>query len=207
MKMMKKISGIVCVILALSACVIAQDSAADAAAMKKNAWKAKGSIKGQKSPRISAGAATKKFRVKEWAEIEIEYTPVALDRETAKLPFVDGVTVEFIVLVQGKDKTLLKQSFTYNSVALKEKNYAVAYISPSTLGRLVGKKDPGSGVIKAYSAIVRYGGKIVGYETNGPKGLWWEKTKVDGEESDKMLAHTKTPFGFINFDRYPDVAE
>lgn len=156
----------------------------------------------QPTPNFEAGGAKSKKvpRQKTWLEVEVEFEVKAGNKEGV----VSDLQFRYYVAIKGGDgKThLLTGDVNHVNLLEGEKLYSVIYVSPTTLGTITGDyRNFQKSSISAVAVEVSYNGRVIGGESVGPKGRWWES--LAGEAG--VLTKGKTPFALLWIDRYADV--
>ncbi|MFK5923471.1 MAG: hypothetical protein QM496_14940 [Verrucomicrobiota bacterium] len=158
----------------------------------------------QPTPVFEAGGGvkTKKIpRQKTWLEVEVEFEVKAGNKEGV----VDNLQFRYYVAIKGAEGTrLLMGDVTHVNMMEGDKLFSVIYVSPTTLGKLTGKyKDFQKSAINAVAVEISYNGRVIGGDSTGGKGRWWESLSAE----QGILSKEKTPFGLLWIDRYADVKE
>lgn len=167
----------------------------------------------QRTPQFQA-AVTKEhiWRPKVWLEIDMELDVKKAKTATDNTTMVDALEVRFFIGLNGTDANkknyVLTGTMTLQNIPTKagEHAHVLAFVSPSTLRRLLGEsKQFNSAVdIKAIAVEISHGGQIIGGYPIG-QGKWWEDLSkfavVDGE----ILPKLKTPFATLWGDYDVDV--
>lgn len=145
-------------------------------------------------------SVNKSWRPKNWLEIDM-----ALDVKKAKIPgdtttLVDALEVKFYVGLNQMDANrkyiLLTGTMNYINIPTKagEHPHALAYVSPSTLQRLLSDRPfNATGDIKAVAVEISYGGQLIGGYPIG-QGKWWEDLSKFSVVDGAILPKAKTPF-------------
>jgi hypothetical protein len=99
---------------------------------------------------------------------------------------------------------VLTGSFTYANIQDKEKNYAVVYVSPHSLTRIMGEpnKFKLGDVVKAGVEIL-YQGRVVAESPEAKALAGSSAPKV----TDVLLPKEKTPFNMLWIDRYVELKQ
>ncbi len=156
----------------------------------------------QKTPQFQAGNVKEHvWRPKTWLEIDMEMDVKKAKSTTDNTTMVDALEVKYFIGLNATDANkknyVLTGTMTLQNIPTKagEHAHALAFVSPSTLRRLLGEtKQFNSAVdVKAIAVEISYGGQVIGGHPIG-QGKWWEDLSkfavVDGE----ILPKLKTPF-------------
>ncbi|MGC6426804.1 MAG: Amuc_1102 family pilus-like protein [Akkermansiaceae bacterium] len=160
------------------------------------------------SPDVNVGGAAKKFRPKNWLEIEVE---LGVGKWNPKLAdgYVDNLTVKWWVVVKGQDRKtyLMEKTVEHVNVPEDEEVVVSIYISPNTLKRITGKDSAGKGDIEAVGGEIQEGGEMLGFFNHGNKKGWWRQPLDSVERTGKfpLLNKDETPFKFLWYDRYAEI--
>jgi hypothetical protein len=159
------------------------------------------------SPTISDGNS-KKFRPKEWLEVEVKLKVQKL-KEEPKDKYLDQITVNWNIVVKGQDRKAYKitKKVTHVNIPTDEEVYVSIYISPNTLKRITGKDKASKNDLEAIGGEIELNGEMVGYFSHGQKAGWWTKELKGVEATQKfpLLDKTQTPFAPLWYDRYAEV--
>jgi hypothetical protein len=178
-------------------------------AQGQDATQVKVNIKGvkleqQQTPQIQAlNIVDKKWRPKNWLEIEAAFD-IKLARDAGgRKGTLEAMEVKYYIgLNQNTEEgkpIVLSGSLSYKDVPADVDCFGLAFVSPSTLKRLLLKDNGGKGDVKAHGVDVFVGGARVafGSSTGSP---WWFDAAAQGL-SDKLafqdgtiLPKAKTPF-------------
>lgn len=153
----------------------------------------------------------KKFRAKEWLDIEARLMVQMAPEPKSKT--ADQVIVKWYVAVQNPDKSgtflLFTRDVTHVNIPLGEEIYVSCYMSPASIRRLLGEaRNPEKAVVAcSYEVVVN--GQPQAYATSSsrfPQG-WWEKggDKLIRSEVVPLLDKSQTPFNVMWWDRYAEV--
>jgi hypothetical protein len=156
----------------------------------------------QQTPQLQASnVVDKKWKPKSWLEL-------AMELET-KLPRDSGgrdgslatMEVKYFVGVNQVTKEgkyiVLTGTVVYNNVPAGEAN-TLAFISPSTLKRVLLKDNAGKADVKAFGIEVRAGGEVLAVKSSTGSPWWVGADKQPLEtfsyEDGAVLPKSKTPF-------------
>lgn len=162
----------------------------------------------QKAPEFAInGTTAKRFKQKDWIEVEFEIDVKAPKGADKELRFLDDVNIKYYVYLQPTNPEKLKvlvADVTYINVPIDETIHSVVYLSPATLYNISGEKLVNKGMITYYGAEATHNGKIVGLFSskmfnNAP---WWNNPKLPPVENGRLLPKNKTPFAPLWFDYY-----
>lgn len=156
----------------------------------------------QKTPQFQAnGVKEHVWHPKTWLEIDMEMDVKKARTAGDNTTMVDALEVKYFIGLNATDANkknyVLTGRMTLQNIPTRagERARALAFVSPSTLRRLLGdtKQFNSSVDIKAIAVEISYGGQVIGGHPVG-QGKWWEDLSkfavVDGEILPKM----KTPF-------------
>lgn len=156
----------------------------------------------QKTPQFQAnGVKEHVWRPKTWLEIDMEMDVKKAKTAGDNTTMVDALEVKYFIGLNATDANkknyVLTGTMTLQNIPTRagERAHALAFVSPSTLRRLLGdtKQFNSSVDIKAIAVEISHGGQVIGGYPTG-QGKWWEDLAkfavVDGE----ILPKIKTPF-------------
>lgn len=160
------------------------------------------------SPDVNVGGANKKFRAKDWLEIE-----VALDvKKWSPKPqddYIDSLTIKWWIVVKGQDRKtyLMEKTVQHINIPVDEPSVVSVYLSPNTLKRITGKDGGGKSDLEAVGGQVDFGGEMVGFFSHGKKAGWWVQDLGSVERTSKfpLLNKDETPFKTYWYDRYAEI--
>lgn len=160
-------------------------------------------VEQQQTPQIQASnIVDKRWRPKNWIEID-----VGMDNDIARDlggrdGSVSGMEVKFYVGVTKTNKEgktiVLTGQIAYENVPHGE-SHALAFISPSTLKRVLQKDNGGKADIGAVGVEVSVGGQVL-MAKSSTGGIWWldpnTKAPLDkfAYEDGSVLGKADTPF-------------
>jgi hypothetical protein len=153
----------------------------------------------EKTPEFTAATSDNKKdpRRREWLEVEVEFETTS----DSRIGIIPELTISYYVPVAGAAPTVLTGSFTYSNIQDKEKNFAVVYVSPHGLTRLMGEpnKFKLSNLAKQGVGVeILYQGRVV---AEFPETKWWTAASAT-RTTDLLLPKEKTPFGMLWIDRH-----
>jgi hypothetical protein len=215
MKLLSRFSLAAFVIAGLTASSFAQDAPA-----KKEKLVVFKDIKIdlQKTPDFSlkGGTKDKKFRPKDWIEIEPEFK-TEKPADAKKSEVLSELTFKYYVLLNSSVKEnarVLTGEVVHSNVPVDEVSHSVVYISPSTIFQVTGKPEGNAGLVTAYAVEASRGGAVVGFfskfggstvtDPSDPKGKWWE-SKLAPKQEPGLLSKPQTPFAPLWGDFHADV--
>lgn len=158
----------------------------------------------QQTPQIQAmNVVDKKWRPKNWLEIEVAFD-IKLARDAGgRKGSLEAMDVKYYIgLNQNAEDgkpIVLSGTMNYKDVPADENCFGLAFVSPSTMKRILLKDNGGKGDVKAHGVDVFVGGTRVafGSSTGSP---WWFDPAAQGL-SDKLsfqdntvVPKNKTPF-------------
>jgi hypothetical protein len=164
-------------------------------------------IAAQKAPdfTLKGGTTDKRWKAKEWLEIDFEIdvkAPKAADR---KLKFLDNVTIKYYVFMSPADQTkkkILVAEVTYLNVPIDETIHSVVYLSHSSIVNITGDKIVDKSQITFTGAEATYNGNLVGIYPKGAGASWWKAPTAPPVEEGRLLPKHKTPFAPLWYDYY-----
>lgn len=159
----------------------------------------------QKTPRFQiSGPKEKRDTQKVWIEVEVEFK--ADDRSgDPKEEFIGDLEFKYFIALKAKDNKTKAYTLTVNhtNILKGETLYSVAYISPMTIAKIMGKDAiPNKSSIEV-AVEIRHGGTLkAGDATKSPSSKWWNTIpNVDG----MVLNKNQTPFAPLWWDRYAEI--
>ncbi|MCB1226070.1 MAG: hypothetical protein KDK99_09700 [Verrucomicrobiales bacterium] len=158
----------------------------------------------QQTPQIQASnIVDKRWRPKNWIEIEVPME-IKLARDLGgRDGSLQSLQIKYFVGVNAKTddgkNVVLTGTINYQDIAADQDNVALAFVSPSTLKRVLQKDNGGKGDVVAYGVEVMVGSERVAFEssTGSP---WWFDQATNGlsdrfaPEDGAILPKSKTPF-------------
>lgn len=163
-----------------------------------------------KSPNVSDGNS-KKFRQKDWIEIEVtaklDHVPLANKTEE----FHDSVTVNWNIIFKGQDRKIywIKKTVEHVNVPSDEDVVFSVYLSPNTVKRITGKDKGGKSDLEAVGGEIHVNGAQSGFFKYGKfKAGWWNAAapeSVTVTEKYPLLSKDQTPFKLFWYDRYAEI--
>jgi len=160
---------------------------------------------------MTAGGKQKRFKGKEWLEIEIKLNLPGGGGSRAKGKVIEKLTVKWYVAVKNPDKTgttlLLTKEVEHINIATDEDIYCSVYLSPVSIKRLTGFDRAGKNAVEAVGYEVLINGEKVGAGTSKFQVGWWDKLsdKIARSETVPLLTKNETPFQAMWWDRYAEV--
>jgi hypothetical protein len=201
--------GLIGTLSQLTGTTVAAPPAAPAAATEKLIEFKKPEVTAQKAPdfTLKGGTTDKRFKAKDWLEVEFEIEAKAPKAAPKDTKFLDSIQVKFYVYLQPADVTkakVLTADVTYFNVHIGDNSHCVLYLSPSTLLNLTGDKLVDKGMIKFLGAEATYNGAVVGMftSTGTTAQPWWKAPKAPPAEAGRLLPKNKTPFAPLWYDYY-----
>lgn len=158
----------------------------------------------QPTPQIQAlNIVDKKWRPKNWLEIEVAFD-IKLARDAGgRSGSLSAMEVKYFIGLNQKSEDgknmVLTGTMSYKDVPADTACFGLAFVSPSTMKRILQKENGGKGDVVAYGVEVLVGGKRLasGSSTGSP---WWFDTASQGLsdkfafEDGAVLSKSKTPF-------------
>jgi len=165
------------------------------------------------SPTIGGGTTVKKFKPKEWLEVEVK---IKIESSNRDEDFADRVTVKWYVAAQVTENKstkvrLLEKEINYVNVPIGEDVYVSVYLSPTAVKRISGRDSAAKSIIEEIGGEITVNGiqpvKSSGFFTTMPKskGKWWDS--LTPFRKIPLLNKNETPFKFFWWDRYAEIEE
>ena len=158
------------------------------------------------TPQIQAtNTPTRNWRPKEWLEIETDLSVKLPTNAGGRNGSLASMTINYFIGMNAQNKEgkfqLLKGSIIYADVPAGERCHALAYVSPSTLRRVLEKDNfTASSDIKAIAIEVVVDGAVVAGESTIPvtaSNKWWEKADAFAVSESVVLSRMETPFSVL----------
>ncbi len=159
----------------------------------------------QQTPQIQAtNIVDKRWRPKNWLEIEVAFD-IKLARDVGgRKGSLDAMQVKYFVGLNAKDDTgkniVLTGTMNYKDVPADTTSFGLAFVSPSTLKRVLLKDNGGKSDVQAYGVEVLVGGQRVAFGSSPGSSPWWFDPSTQGLsdrfafEDGAVLSKAKTPF-------------
>jgi hypothetical protein len=165
------------------------------------------------SPTLGGGTTVKKFKPKEWLEVEVK---IKIESSNRDEDFADRVTVKWYVAAQVTENKstkvrLLEKEINYVNVPIGEDVYVSVYLSPTAVKRISGRDSAAKSIIEEIGGEITVNGvqpaKSSGFFTTMPKsrGKWWDS--LTPFRKIPLLNKNETPFKFFWWDRYAEIEE
>lgn len=154
------------------------------------------------------GRNSKKFRPKDWLEIEAAMKIPAQNRQQTVIGFIDKVQVKWYLAMKDEavDKTvLLTKDITHVNVPVDEEVFSSVYLSPNTLTRLTGSDKARKGSVIAVALEVLVNGVKVGEATSDLQSGWWTSANLSRGDQFPLSNKNETPFKNFWWDRYAEI--
>ncbi|MBT8037584.1 MAG: hypothetical protein KJO21_08575 [Verrucomicrobiae bacterium] len=165
------------------------------------------------SPVVAGNTGKKKFKPKEWLEVEVKFKVISSERKDR---FVDRVSVKWYVAAKvqegGSSKVrVMEKEVSYVNVPVGEDIYASVYLSPLAVERISGSDNAGKSVVEGVGGEIR----VNGSEAYKGSGFFSTESKQKGKWWDTMARYNKiplrnkneTPFKLLWWDRYAEIEE
>lgn len=161
-------------------------------------------VEQQQTPQVQAlNIVDKKWRPKNWLEIEVAFD-IKLARDAGgRSGSLGAMEVKYFIGLNQKSEdgknVVLTGTVSYKDVPADTACFGLAFVSPSTMKRILQKDNGGKGDVVAYGVEVLVGGKrmALGSSTGSP---WWFDAATQGLsdkfafEDSAVLPKSKTPF-------------
>lgn len=162
-------------------------------------------VEQQQTPQIQAGNVTeKRWRPKNWLEIEAAFDLKLARDAGGRDGSLTAMQVKYFIAVNQTDDTgkniVLTGTLNYNDVPADTTSFGLAFVSPTTLKRVLKKDNGGKGDVKAFGVEVLVGGTRVGFGSSISNNPWWYDPATQGLsdkfafEDGTVLPKSKTPF-------------
>ena len=167
------------------------------------------------SPDFNVGTGKKKFKPKEWLEVEVKFKVLEV-ADKAQDKFADRVTVKWYVAAKINDGgstevRVMEKTVNYVNVPVGEDIYTSVYLPPSAVMRISGGDRASKRMIEGVGGEIMVNG-LAAYKNAGffttlskSKGKWWDK--VARYDKISLLNKSETPFKFLWWDRYAEIDE
>ena len=161
---------------------------------------------------MTGGGKQKRFKGKDWLEIEIKLNlPSEGAKAKSKGKVIEKLTVKWYVAVKNPDKAgttlLLTKEIEHINVPTDEDIYCSVYLAPVSIKRLTGFDRAGKNAVEAVGYEVLVDGEKIGAGTSKFQAGWWDKLsdKIARSETVPLLTKNETPFQAMWWDRYAEV--
>ena len=191
-----KLATIACALFAISSGAFAQVQIA----------KPKIEISIQKTPRFSVqGPKEQRDTQKHWLQCEVEFTATERGGNQNE-EYIEEIEFKYYITVKpkaGVERKVYTITVPHINIPKGDQVYSVVYMSPTTLGKIIGKSaSPSKSDIDVAVEIRHKGALIAGDATKSPSSKWWTKM---AQEDGKVLNKYETPFAPLWWDRYVEV--
>ena len=139
-----------------------------------------------KTPEFQISGGTKRSKLGEWLEMEVEYATTPED--------IDELTFKFAAMI---DKKIVIGQVTYINIPKARDHYAVMYIAPRSLEKLTGGKPLSPASIENVWVTVERQGQTLGTTSFKPAAM-----PNAQQLSGLVLNKDETPFAPLYYDRY-----
>ena len=154
---------------------------------------------------------SKKFRAKEWLEVEARLMVQMAPEPKSKT--ADSITVKWYVAVENPEQRgtylLFTREVNHVNIPTNEEIYVSAYMSPASIRRILGEARNPEKAVYVVSYEVMINGEPKAYGTTKPtfKHGWWQQggAKLIRSEVVRLLDKSETPFSIMWWDRYAEV--
>lgn len=158
----------------------------------------------QQTPQVQAlNIVDKKWRPKNWLEIEVAFD-IKLARDAGgRAGSLGAMEVKYFIGLNQKSEdgknVVLTGMMNYKDVPADEMCVGLAFVSPSTLKRILQKDNGGKGDVVAYGVEVLVGGKRMGLGSSTGSPWWFDATTQAlsdkfAFEDNAVMPKSKTPF-------------
>lgn len=161
----------------------------------------------QKAPdyTIKGGTTDKRWKPKDWLEIDFEIDVKAPKNAAKTFKFFDDVKIKYYIYMNPADATkkrVLVAEVSYINVPVDETIHSVVYLSHSSIVNITGDKLVDKGQIQFTGAEVTYNNTLVGLYPKAAGAPWWKSDKTPPVEEGRLLPKNKTPFAPLWYDYY-----
>ena len=160
----------------------------------------------QATPRFTIDGKTdpKRDTQKFWIEVEVGFKADQRGGDPNK-EFIDELEFKYFITVSPKnkkDRKVYTATITHANIEKGAELYSVAYMSPTTVAKIMGKGKNASKTDVDVAVEIRHQGQLVaGDATKSASTKWWNSmAQSDGQ----VLKKSETPFAPLWFDRYPE---
>ncbi len=154
------------------------------------------------TPGYTTNLPDRRWRPKNWIQIDVDFDVKIPSAAGGRDGTLDALTMNYYVAMntrtpEGKTP-VFKGTINYVNIANGE-NHALAFISPSSLKRLMQKDNVIPSDIQATAVEILYNGQpVAGKSNGGGAGRWWETggdslDLIDGD----VLAKHDTPYSVL----------
>jgi hypothetical protein len=154
-----------------------------------------------KTPEFDVGGTLVKDtpRRREWLEIDVKFE---VEGQSAS-GYIDSLLFKYYVVLDDDKKTMLVMDVTHVNVPMGEELWSSAYVSPSSLDKLLGKEKGNERSVEGYAVEILYQGQAVGGKADpSPSTRWWQSRPAT---PGLLLSKDKTPFAPLWWDRYAEI--
>jgi hypothetical protein len=165
----------------------------------------KGEVAQQKTPQFTVlGVTEKRFKPKDWLELEFELEAKQPKDVKTKAFFIDELSIKYYAYLDNPDKEkkkVLTADITYINAPIGETTHSVVYLSNSSLVNLTGSNVISKSMVTLWGAEAYVGGKLVGF-TSSNGAAWWTSPSAPRMEPGRLQSKNSTPFAPLFFDYY-----
>lgn len=166
--------------------------------------KAKIAMEQQQTPQIQASnIVDKRWKPKTWIEFDTEFEidlPRTAGGEEGSFPALEFKYYAGVNAQSKERKTIvLTGTITYQNIPAHGDLHALAFISPSTLKRVLLKDNGGKADVGAFGVEIRVNGEVLTFASSNGRAWWIDAaTKQPSDsfsfEDGGVLGKDKTPF-------------
>lgn len=178
-------------------CICAAAASAQTAKPEIKLGQVEMTVDSQFTPQIQVtNVKDKRWRPKQWLELQVDFKATIARSLGGREGTYPSIDIRYYLALAGKKTSEGKQvvmsgTITYKDVVNGE-NHALAFITPSSLKRLLEKENGGKADVSVFACEIVAGGEVIAGKSTGP-GKWWEATdKISFEEV--IVPKEKTPF-------------
>lgn len=165
------------------------------------------------SPDVNGKTTLKKFKQKEWLEVEVK---IKIESSDKKETFADRVSVRWFVGLEVTENgatrpRVMEKEVNYVNVPLNEDVYISVYLSPTAVKRISGSDRANERLIMGVAGDMTING-VTPWKKSGQfntlatsKGAWWDT--LPRYNKIPLRNKNETPFKFFWWDRYAEIEE
>lgn len=159
----------------------------------------------QQTPQVQAtNIVDKRWKPKNWLEIEVAFDIKLAKDAGGRAGSLAAMEVKYFIAVNQKNadgkNVVLTGTMSYKDVPADTACFGLAFVSPSTMKRILLKDNGGKGDVVAYGVEVLVGGKRVAFGSSTGASPWWFDASTQALsdkfafEDSAVLPKFKTPF-------------
>jgi hypothetical protein len=152
----------------------------------------------------AAGVVEKRWKPKTWLELDVGVKIKLPRAEGGEDASAGSLEMRYFVGTSGKDKEgkniVITGTITYENIPADDEAHALAYISPSTLKRVLMKDNGNKADASAFGVDIYYNGQPVATQSSAGLRWWANGTELNSDKfsfQDGILPKAKTPFAIM----------